>query len=51
MKIILLIVPAFLLNDIAFTQTTSPGESAAITKNALDYIALPCVDSNRPSDR
>jgi hypothetical protein len=37
-KIILLITPVFLLNGIALAQTTSPVESAAITKTALDYI-------------
>ena len=37
-KIILLIVPAFLLSGIANAQTTSSDESAAITKTALDYI-------------
>src|SRR5437762_7796997 len=37
-KIILLIIPVFLLNGIALAQTTSPVESAAITKTALDYI-------------
>ncbi len=37
-KIILLIIPAFLLNGIAIAQNTSPDESAAITKTALDYI-------------
>ena len=37
-KIILLIIPAFLLNGVAFAQNTSPDESAAITKTALDYI-------------
>src|SRR5438552_8720341 len=37
-KIILLIIPVFLLNGIGLAQTTSPDESAAITKTALDYI-------------
>jgi hypothetical protein len=37
-KIILLIIPAFLLNGVAIAQNTSPDESAAITKTALDYI-------------
>jgi hypothetical protein len=37
-KIILLIVPAFLLNGITFAQNASPDENAAITRTALDYI-------------
>ena len=37
-KIILLIIPAFLLNGVAIAQNTSPDESAVITKTALDYI-------------
>ncbi len=37
-KIILLIIPAFLLNGVAIAQNTSPDESTAITKTALDYI-------------
>ena len=37
-KIILLIIPAFLLNSVAIAQITSPDESIAITKTALDYI-------------
>jgi putative lumazine-binding protein len=37
-KIIFLIISAFLLNGAVIAQTTSPDESAAITKTALDYI-------------
>jgi hypothetical protein len=37
-KIILLTIPAFLLNGVAIAQTVSPDESATITKTALDYI-------------
>jgi len=37
-KLIWLIAPALLLNAIAAAQTTSPDESAAITRTALDYI-------------
>ena len=37
-KIILLIIPAFLLNGVVIAQNTSPDESAPITKTALDYI-------------
>ncbi|PYS59909.1 MAG: hypothetical protein DMF76_15225, partial [Acidobacteria bacterium] len=37
-KLIWLIAPALFLNAIAAAQTTSPDESAAITRTALDYI-------------
>src|SRR5437762_12721352 len=37
-KIILLIIPVFLLNGIGLAQATSPDESAAIKKTGLDYI-------------
>jgi putative lumazine-binding protein len=37
-KLIWLITPVLFLNAIALAQTTSPDESAAITKAALDYI-------------
>ena len=37
-KIISLVAAALLLNGVAIAQNTSPDESAAITKTALDYI-------------
>ena len=37
-KLIWLITPALFLNAIALARTSSPDESAAITKTALDYI-------------
>ena len=37
-KLIWLITSALFLNAIAAAQTTSPDESAAITRTALDYI-------------
>src|SRR6266436_10005872 len=37
-KIIWLVAAALLLNGVAIAQNTSPDESAAITKTALDYI-------------
>ena len=36
--LIWLIATAILLNGVAIAQTTSPDDSAAITKTALDYI-------------
>ena len=37
-KIISLVAAALLLNGVAIAQNTSPDESVAITKTALDYI-------------
>jgi Putative lumazine-binding len=37
-KIIWLVVLALLLNGAAIAQTNAPGDSAAITETALDYI-------------
>jgi hypothetical protein len=37
-KLIWLVVSGLLLNGLTIAQNTSPDESAAITKTALDYI-------------